>query len=75
MVVLMGFVFGFVAWFVLRWGLLGFFTVQQAERAVKTAFGRAKRIGNTTIADSPLGEHLRPEEMTIAVAGEIASAG
>ena len=62
MAVLMGFAFGFVVWFVLRWGLLGFFTVQQAERAVKTSFGRAKRVGDATIADSPLGEHLRPEE-------------
>ena len=62
MAVLLGFFFGFAAWFVLRWGLLGLFTVQQAERAVKTSFGRAKRIGNATIADSPLGEHLHADE-------------
>ena len=62
MAVLLGFFFGFAAWFVLRWGLLGLFTVQQAERAVKTSFGRAKRIGNATIADSPLGELLHAGE-------------
>ncbi len=62
MAVLLGFAFGFTAWFVLRWGLLGFFTVQQDERAVKTSFGRAKRIGEATIIDSPIGESLRDDE-------------
>jgi len=62
MTVLLGVVFGSLAWFVLRWGLFGFFTVQQDERAVKTVFGRAMRLPGVTVADSPLGADLRPDE-------------
>ncbi len=40
-----GFVFGFLAWFVLRYVVFGLFTVDQNERAVKTSFGRAQRVG------------------------------
>ena len=39
----------------------GLFTVNQDERAVKTAFGRAQRIDGDTLAD-PIAERLRPEE-------------
>lgn len=39
----------------------GLFTVNQDERAVKTSFGRAQRLGGTTLTD-PIAEHLRPEE-------------
>jgi regulator of protease activity HflC (stomatin/prohibitin superfamily) len=59
---LMGLVFGFVGWFILRYVLLGLFTVDQNERAVKTTFGRAHRLGDRTTLDTPLGEMLRPEE-------------
>jgi regulator of protease activity HflC (stomatin/prohibitin superfamily) len=62
MAALIGFVFGAFAWFVLRYALFGLFTVDQNERAVKTTFGRAHRIGNQTTLDSPLAEALRPEE-------------
>jgi regulator of protease activity HflC (stomatin/prohibitin superfamily) len=62
MSVLVGIVLGFVAWFGLRYVIFGFFTVDQNERAVKTTFGRAHRIGDTTTIDTPLGETLRPEE-------------
>lgn len=52
---------GFAAWFILRYVIGGFYTVDQNERAVKTVFGRAERLGNATIADSPLAAMLTPE--------------
>ncbi len=61
----MGFViglfFGFVAWFVLRYILTSFYTVDQNERAVKTVFGRAERVGTVRTADLPIGETLSEE--------------
>ncbi len=56
-----GMVFGFVAWFLVRYLIGGFYTVNQNERAVKTIFGRAERIGKSTLED-PFVEYLRPEE-------------
>ena len=53
---------GFVAWFVLRYVLAGFFTVDQNERAVKTRFGRAVRIGKATTLDAPIAEHLNDKD-------------
>jgi regulator of protease activity HflC (stomatin/prohibitin superfamily) len=52
---------GFVAWFLVRYLLAGIYTVNQSERAVKTIFGRAERIGKSTLED-PFAEYLRPEE-------------
>ncbi|HWQ56865.1 MAG TPA: SPFH domain-containing protein [Bryobacteraceae bacterium] len=61
--ILIGILMGLVAWFVLRFLLLGLYTVDQDERAVKTRFGRAERVtGDKTTADDPISEHLRPEE-------------
>jgi regulator of protease activity HflC (stomatin/prohibitin superfamily) len=59
---LVGMAFGFIGWFFLRYGMAGLFTVDQNERAVKTSFGRAKRIPNSSTLDTPIAEHLRPEE-------------
>jgi regulator of protease activity HflC (stomatin/prohibitin superfamily) len=53
---------GFILWFLVRYLLAGLYTVNQNERAVKTSFGRADRIPNATILQSPIAEHLRPEE-------------
>jgi regulator of protease activity HflC (stomatin/prohibitin superfamily) len=41
-----GCIVGFVAWFLVRYGVAGLYTVDQNERAVKTSFGRARRMGN-----------------------------
>ena len=58
-----GIVLGLVAWVIVRFLLMGFYTVDQNERAVKTRFGRAVRAldGATTLED-PISEFLRPEE-------------
>jgi regulator of protease activity HflC (stomatin/prohibitin superfamily) len=53
---------GLIAWFILRYMLLAIYTVNQNERAVKTIFGRAERVGNATTVDSPLGELLKEED-------------
>jgi regulator of protease activity HflC (stomatin/prohibitin superfamily) len=39
-----------------------FYTVNQNERAVKTSFGRAPRLGKATTLALPMGEALRPDE-------------
>ncbi len=57
-----GFVFGFFLWAAIRYGLRGFYTVDQNERAVKTVFGRAKRVGDATTFHHPMAETLKPEE-------------
>ena len=56
-----GIIAGFIAWFLVRYLLGGFYTVNQNERAVKTIFGRAERLGKSTLED-PFAEYLRPEE-------------
>jgi regulator of protease activity HflC (stomatin/prohibitin superfamily) len=58
----LGVVLGFLAWFAVRYILTSFYTVDQNERAVKTSFGRAERLGNATTQESPLAETLRPDE-------------
>jgi len=60
--ILLGFIVGFIAWFLARYLLAGLYTVNQNERAVKTIFGRAERIGNQTTLDDPIAESLNPEE-------------
>jgi regulator of protease activity HflC (stomatin/prohibitin superfamily) len=60
--ILAGIFFGFIAWFIVRYLVAGLYTVQQNERAVKTSFGRAQRIGNATTLDDPISETLAAEE-------------
>jgi regulator of protease activity HflC (stomatin/prohibitin superfamily) len=63
MLTLIGIFIGLAAWFVLRILLMGVYTVDQNERAVKTRFGRAVRVpGNANTLNDPISEPLRPEE-------------
>ena len=63
MQILIGILIGLSAWFVLRILLMGVYTVDQNERAVKTRFGRAIRVsGDKTTLEDPIAEALRPEE-------------
>ena len=57
-----GILIGFGAWFIVRYGLGGFYTVSQSQRAVKTSFGRAQRIEGKTSNDLPEAEFLSDEE-------------
>ena len=57
-----GFVFGLVTWFLLRYLVAGIYTVDQSERAVKTVFGRAQRVGDLTTLEDPISAALRPDE-------------
>ena len=59
---LIGGLLGLAAWFFVRVVLSGVYTVDQNERAVKTRFGRAVRVGNKTTLDDPMAEFLQPEE-------------
>lgn len=53
---------GFLIWFFIRYVITGFYTVDQNERAVKTAFGRAERIEGLTSLEDPIAQHLKAEE-------------
>lgn len=57
-----GFFLGFLAWFIVRYVIYGFYTVDQNERAVKTIWGRAERVADRTTLDAPIAEALRPDE-------------
>jgi regulator of protease activity HflC (stomatin/prohibitin superfamily) len=59
---ILGCVIGFIGWFLVRYLAAGIYTVNQNERAVKTSFGRAERVGDATTLDDPIAESLRPEE-------------
>jgi regulator of protease activity HflC (stomatin/prohibitin superfamily) len=50
----LGVLIGFAAWV--------FYTVDQNQRAVKTVFGRAQRVGDLTTLDDPIAESLREDE-------------
>jgi len=60
--IILGIFIGFLAWFAVRCVLSGFYTVNQNERAVKTSFGRAERIGEATTAEDPVSAMLNAEE-------------
>ena len=63
MMILLGCLCGFTAWFLVRYLLAGLYTVNQDERAVKTSFGRAQRVADsaTTLSD-PISEGLDEDE-------------
>jgi regulator of protease activity HflC (stomatin/prohibitin superfamily) len=53
---------GFLLWFLSRYLVGGIYTVNQNERAVKTSFGRAQRIGVASTLDDPISESLSENE-------------
>ena len=62
MSILAGMIAGFIAWFLVRYLVAGLYTVDQNERAVKTSFGRAERVGALTTLDDPISEALAQDE-------------
>jgi regulator of protease activity HflC (stomatin/prohibitin superfamily) len=60
--IFIGCVFGLIIWFLVRYLVAGMYTVNQNERAVKTAFGRAERVGKAMTADDPMSAGMTPEE-------------
>lgn len=60
--IFIGCVLGFIGWFLVRYLVAGIYTVNQNERAVKTSFGRAERVGDATTLQDPIAEHLTDEE-------------
>jgi regulator of protease activity HflC (stomatin/prohibitin superfamily) len=60
--IFVGCVVGFVAWFLVRYLAAGLYTVNQSERAVKTSFGRAERVGKATTLEDPIAASLSEEE-------------
>lgn len=56
-----GFILGGLAWFALRYGIGGLYTVDQNQRAVKTSWGRAHRLSSSTL-ENPIADALRPDE-------------
>ena len=53
------FLFGLTIYFGIRVGIGGFFTVRPDQRAVKTSFGRAERLGGPPTDDPTLNEDER----------------
>jgi regulator of protease activity HflC (stomatin/prohibitin superfamily) len=53
---------GLFVWFVARYVVTGFYTVDQNERAVKTVLGRAVRLGSATTRDAEIAADLRADE-------------
>jgi regulator of protease activity HflC (stomatin/prohibitin superfamily) len=62
MSILLGLLIGFTGWFLVRYLVAGLYTVDQNERAVKTSFGRAERLGAATTLQDQMAEALLPEE-------------
>lgn len=63
MSVILGCLIGFLLWFAVRYGALGFYTVAQNERAVKTRFGRAVRVpGGGSSLDDPDAQDMAEHE-------------
>jgi regulator of protease activity HflC (stomatin/prohibitin superfamily) len=62
MEVLQGVLLGLFGWFVVRCIIGGFFVVNQSQRAIKTRFGRAQRLGDRTTLDDPVSEGLNDDE-------------
>lgn len=61
-VIIPAFILGFLGWFFLRYVIFGFYTIDQNERAVKTRFGRAVRLGKGTTLDDPIADSLNEKD-------------
>lgn len=59
---LAGIIIGFVAWFIVRYGVAGLYVVGQNERAIKTSFGRADRIVGTSTLEDSISQELTLEQ-------------
>ena len=57
-----GIVAGFVAWFVIRYFVAGFYIIDQNQRAVVTSCGRAQRLKNATTSELPIADVLDEDE-------------
>jgi regulator of protease activity HflC (stomatin/prohibitin superfamily) len=62
MSIVLGVIIGFIAWFFVRYGLAGFYTIGPNERAVVATFGRAQRMKGQTTLDDPVSDTLNEEE-------------
>ncbi len=60
--IFIGCIVGFIVWFLVRYLAAGLYTVNQSERAVKTSFGRAERVGDATTLQDPIAAALSEEE-------------
>ncbi|HEX2952148.1 MAG TPA: SPFH domain-containing protein [Armatimonadota bacterium] len=60
--VILGIMLGLAAWVLVRCILGGFYTVDQNQRAIKTVFGRAQRVGNARTLNDPISESLSGDE-------------
>ena len=60
--ILIGIFIGFIVWFLVRYLVGGIYTVDQNERAVRTSFGRAERVGVATTLDDPISARLDDDE-------------
>jgi regulator of protease activity HflC (stomatin/prohibitin superfamily) len=60
--ILLGILFGFIAWFFARYGIGGFYTIGPNERAVLCTFGRAQRLSDATTLTDPVSDSLTSEE-------------
>ena len=49
-----GIYLGILIWFIVVFVLRGFYIINQDQRAIKTVFGRAQRIGRQSTLDDPI---------------------
>lgn len=53
---------GFIAWFLLRYLIAGFYVIDQNQRAVLTTLGRAERLNDATTLELPMADVLGEDE-------------
>ena len=60
--IMVGCIGGFIAWFLIRYLVAGFYVIDQNQRAVITTFGRAERLGKASTLSLPIAEALAEDE-------------